>query len=133
MKKGFSLIELMVVVVIIGILAAIAIPNFIRLKDRAKESEVKANAHTVQLAAEEYSTDNDGLYSGNVALLTLPPNMKNPFTGVTADATQDNDGGASGNEGFVDYDHSEGFTADPYTIYGNGKGGQLVITLTPGM
>lgn len=61
-RKGFTLIELLVVITIIGILISLALPNFIKAKDKALEAEVKSNIHSLQLSLERYATDNGGFY-----------------------------------------------------------------------
>ncbi len=60
MKSGFTLIELLIVVAIIAILAAIAIPNFLAAQVRAKVSRVKAEIRTIGTGMESYYVDNNG-------------------------------------------------------------------------
>jgi type IV pilus assembly protein PilA len=57
--KGFTLIELMIVVAIIGILAAIAIPNFVKFQCRSKQSEAKGNLKAIYVAEEAYRGEYD--------------------------------------------------------------------------
>lgn len=60
--RGFTLIELLVVMVIIGILVSIALPNYMKARDKAREAQEKAALHVIQMALERYAVDWDGLY-----------------------------------------------------------------------
>jgi prepilin-type N-terminal cleavage/methylation domain-containing protein len=97
-RSGFTLIELLIVVAIIGILSAIAVPNFLNAQSRAKISRVKAALKSVGTAIELYRLDNndiliDGQLYGQLGLwydgLTVLQPLTTPINYISAGAFYD--------------------------------------------
>ena len=89
-RNGFTLIELLIAAVLIGTLAAIAIPRYAGAKDKALAATMQADLHTAALYEEQYAAENHGQYFGGTASEGSPLNGFSPSRDVTVTFTSFN-------------------------------------------
>jgi general secretion pathway protein G len=125
--KGFTLIELMIVVAIIGILATIAIPKFAELMRKSAEGASKGNLGSVRAALGIYYGDLEGVYPDQLAALTIGgrylsaiPSAKTP--NYHADTS------VEGNGLFTAADGAGGWWYD--NVIGDANAGSLKVNCT---
>ncbi len=95
--KGFTLIELMVVVAIIGILASIAVPNYQKYQSRARQSEAKINLGALATAEQAYAAES-GSFSACLPMIGFTPGSINRYysIGFSAAAVSNTNCGGGG-------------------------------------
>jgi len=126
-RKGFTLVEIMIVVAIIALLAAIAVPNLLTARRTANEAAAKATVRSLSTAAEVYSTSHSGAYPTQVATPGLVD-----FISSAADYCGATGGGAT----VQGYNYTCALAASGYTFVAApqtlGTTGSVTYTATTG-
>ena len=115
-KKGFTLIELMIVIAIIAILASILVPNFMRARASGQLTACKANLKNQGTALEMYSIDSHGRYPTTLGGLSSDYLRKLP----TCPATD------------LEYGYEGQSVPDVYTVFCSGSNAHSAVGLTTG-
>jgi len=123
-QKGFTLVEIMIVVAIIALLAAIAIPNLLRAKMTSNDALAKATLRAISTACESYGTSNNGNYPDNESALTTatPPYLNTAYCAYSPIAGYNYDCSGMSSSGYT-------VTATPVHL---GSTGSTVETVTTG-
>ena len=108
-KRGFTLIEVLIVVIILGILATIAVPQFTKMVARSRTAEAYATIGAIKTAEEIYRLENAS------------------YTATLADLDIEFPDGATGSPNF---DYTAEADANTYTITATGKVGAVGVIVT---
>ncbi len=86
-EKGFTLVEIMIVVLIIGILLAIAVPNFVNAREKSRAKSCVANLKQIDAGKEQYAMDNNRADGDPVAWNNLTPTYMKSQPGCPSGGT----------------------------------------------
>ncbi|MBP9667531.1 prepilin-type N-terminal cleavage/methylation domain-containing protein [Candidatus Saccharibacteria bacterium] len=141
-ERGFTIVELLIVIIVIAILAAITIVAYTNISTRAKASTAKSNAESVQKVVEAYAADDTTAGYPTLAQLTAYNGLSKLPTGITVNSAQLVAAAGDGKTiqyvpktggGCIGYwDASLGTPAAAYVYAGNASTGSNVATPTCG-
>jgi prepilin-type N-terminal cleavage/methylation domain-containing protein len=89
-RKAFTLIEVVIVCVVLGVVAAVAVPRFTGAKEKAYQAAMIADLHAIAIVEEQYAAENHGQYFSGTATPDSPLNGFTPSPDITVTLTSFN-------------------------------------------